>query len=177
MSIKTCKNCNGIHLEPNCNKLDPDNSPNFIGRTTNNDIQETYTEERDNLAREYGLKIAHPEIRSMYPSESRSVMAHCFAKAFQEGYDVGYMKGLRELGKIIPTLEDNTIVRLEAKIEKLQHELKEASLAGTPYWRERDLQNALVIRNQELERALKKAASILDGSVESLFGISEYKDE
>lgn len=46
----------------------------------------TTDQELEKLARTHGNLKAHPEIRSMYPSESRGVMAHHFGESFKEGY-------------------------------------------------------------------------------------------
>jgi hypothetical protein len=47
----------------------------------------------------------------------------------------------------------NTVKFSDAELTRLRFELSEAKKAGTPYWAERDSQNALIIRNQNLERS------------------------
>jgi hypothetical protein len=44
------------------------------------------------------------------------------------------------------------IEQLEARIAELEGQFAEAQQAGTPYWKERDAQNALILRNQQLEK-------------------------
>ena len=47
------------------------------------------------MAREYGNKIALPMIRSMYPSISRTEMAHHLTAAFRAGQQAGLLEAAK----------------------------------------------------------------------------------
>lgn len=75
---------------------------------------------RDELAREQGRRHAHPEIRSMYPMESRGVMAHQFAQLFSLGWDAC----AAEYERIKTTRYDERIAEQERRIAGLVEALK-----------------------------------------------------
>lgn len=49
----------------------------------------TARERRDESAKNHGREKAIPAIRSMYPSESRGVMALHFSKSYEAGFNAG----------------------------------------------------------------------------------------
>lgn len=61
----------------------------------------THDQRRDEAAGTHGREKAMPMIRSMYPSESRGVMALHFQRSFEAGADWGRADAIAEVLELI----------------------------------------------------------------------------
>lgn len=57
---------------------------------------EDFKRRRDEMAKQHGHIKAIPEIRSMWPMESRGTMANHFAHSYKDGYNRGFTDPLVE---------------------------------------------------------------------------------
>lgn len=53
------------------------------------------------------------------------------------------------------------LAELQATVEQLQEQLTDATRAGTPYWRERDLQNGLILKVQDLQATVDRLRGVI----------------
>ncbi len=123
---------------------------------------------RDELAEEQGIRHAHPEIKSMYPQESRGVMRSQFARLYSLGFDAAF-EIIRERWNLdVMNLKAEWRAKLAEAQEKIDKSETDYNEAQTKFYNSEMAKEELETKLSAAEKELTHSRVIWDFDVNTL---------